>query len=60
MKSSGDFDKIDLSRPDWFMDELKIVKMITFSVRIKEKTLKTAYLHHSQDIKKWKQGGSNS
>ena len=22
LKSSGDFDKIDLSRPDWFMDEL--------------------------------------
>ena len=26
LKSSGDFDKIDLSRLDWFMDELKIVK----------------------------------
>ncbi len=22
LKSSGDFDKINLSRPDWFMDEL--------------------------------------
>lgn len=26
LKSSGDFDKIDLSRLDWFADELKIVK----------------------------------
>ncbi len=60
LKSSGDFDKIVLPRPDWFMDGLKIVKMITFSVRIKAKKPENRVFTPFSGHKKWKQGGSNS